>query len=139
METDMRDFSSKAKKFGSAVVVASLAAAVPVAVTGTAEANPASGRVKVVGDASCERFQDASVTEVTITPRGRAPKAVQLSGEDVQEAYSLTFTNIPQKGGLSASATVMCEDVDGQSQSFNKNFTITRPAGTTEKQNLNLA
>ncbi|MFD8417375.1 hypothetical protein ACFV2Q_37490 [Streptomyces sp. NPDC059650] len=84
--------------------MASLAAALPLATAGTANANPASGRVKLAGNASCERFEDASVTEVSITPRGRSAKAVQLSGEDVQEAYSLTFTNIPKSKRMQANA-----------------------------------
>ncbi|MGW5341756.1 hypothetical protein [Streptomyces sp. NPDC004050] len=135
----MGEFSSKAKRFGSAVVVASLAAALPLATAGTANANPASGRVKLAGNASCERFEDASVTEVSITPRGRSAKAVQLSGEDVQEAYSLTFTNIPKGKGMQANATVNCVDADGQPHTFNESITITRPAGSTETQSVNLA
>ncbi|MFJ9648593.1 hypothetical protein [Streptomyces sp. NPDC101206] len=136
----MREFSSKAKRFGSAVVVASLAAALPLATAGTANANPASGRVKLAGSASCARFEDASVTEVSITPRGRSAKAVQLSGEDVEEAYSLTFTNIPKgKAGVQANATVNCVDADGQPHTFNKSITITRPAGSTETQAVDLA
>lgn len=134
----MRVFSSKARRIGSALAVASLAATVPVALTSTADANPASGRVKVEGTASCERFEDASVTEVSITPRGRAAKAVQLSGEDVSETYTLTFTNIPKGKGLTANATVNCQDSEGEPLTFSKSFTIVRPPGTTESQTLNL-
>ncbi|WP_189810921.1 MULTISPECIES: hypothetical protein [Streptomyces] len=109
-----------------------------MAAAGTAEANPASSRVKVGGTASCERFEDTTVTQVSITPKGRSAKTADLSGEDVTETYSVTFTNIPKGKGLTANATVNCEDSDGQAHTYSKSFSITRPAGTTENQTLNL-
>ncbi|WP_409471892.1 hypothetical protein [Streptomyces sp. HC307] len=134
----MRDSSSKPKRLlGSAVAVASLAVAVPMAATDAAHANPDSGRVKVSGTASCERFENAAPSAVTITPRGKLAKVDQLAGEDAAEPFSLTFTQVP-KTGLSANAKVTCVDEDGDELPYGKSFRITRPPGTTEIQNLTL-
>ncbi|MGW0705215.1 hypothetical protein ACWD4G_04455 [Streptomyces sp. NPDC002643] len=125
--------------YGSLVAVASLVVAAFAAAT-TAHANPDSSRVKVQGSASCERFEDAVVDSVTITPRGKPARTDQLSGEDEFEEYSLTFTKIP-KGtkGLSANARVSCVDADGDTLTYGKSFKIKRPADpTTEVQVLNL-
>ncbi|QOV47218.1 hypothetical protein [Streptomyces chromofuscus] len=131
-------FSSRTKRLiGSAVAVASLGVAVPLAATGTAQADPNSGRVKVSGTVSCERFEDASPDAVTITPKGKTAKADQLPGEDVAESFSLTFTQVPKKG-LSANAKVTCVDDDGDKHTFGKSFKITRPPGTTETQAFSL-
>ncbi|MGW3726343.1 hypothetical protein [Streptomyces sp. NPDC000851] len=134
----MRDSSSKPKRLlGSAVAVTSLAIAVPMAATDAAHADPNSGRVKVSGTASCERFENATPTDVTITPRGKTAKTDQLAGEDVAEPFSLTFTQVPKRG-LSASAKLTCVDEDGEKFPISKSFTITRPPGNTETQNLTL-
>lgn len=136
----MRSFNSKAKKYGSVVAVASLAVAAFAAATATTHANPDSGRVSVQGNASCERFEEATVDAVTITPKGKPAKADQLSGEEESEEYSLTFTKIP-KGtkGLSANARVTCVDSDGDEHIYGKSFKIKRPTDpASEIQILNL-
>ncbi|WP_330289246.1 hypothetical protein [Streptomyces sp. NBC_00576] len=139
----MRDFSSRTRRLASATAVASLVVAVPATATSTAHADPAKNKVIVTGTASCERFADALVTDVSITPKGKDAKADNLSGEDEQETYSLTFTQIPKlPKGLAATATVTCVDDNGDTQTFNKNFTIKRPnipaKPTSVTQTLNL-
>lgn len=136
----MRSFHSKAKKYGSALAVASLAVAASATATATATADPDSSRVKVQGTASCERFEDATVDKVTITPKGKTAKSDNLSGEDESETYSITFTGIP-KGtkGLAANAKVTCVDSDGDDHTYGKSFTIKRPTNpNSEVQKLNL-
>lgn len=124
----MRDFSSRTRRLASATAVASLVVAVPATATGTAHADPAKNKVIVSGTASCERFADASVTEVTIKPKGKDAKTDSLSGEDEKEEYALTFTDIPKlPKGLAATATVTCVDDNDDTHPFNKNFTIKRP------------
>ncbi|MFH8769084.1 hypothetical protein [Streptomyces sp. NPDC017958] len=137
VETGMRDFSSKANRLGSAMVVASLAVVVPAAATGTAHGNPNSTRVTVAGTASCERFEDSSATDVTIAAKGKTASD-QLSGENVSESYSVTFTKVPQKG-LQANVKVTCVDSDNDQHTFGKSITIARPASPgTETQTVNL-
>jgi hypothetical protein len=134
----MRDFSSRACKLGTVGAVASLALVVPAATAGTAHANPNSGRVKVTGTASCERFEDSSVTDVTITTKGKVASD-QLSGENVAESYSITFTKVPAKKGLAANVKVTCIDSDDEAHTFAKSITVTRPASpATEEQTINL-
>ncbi|MEV7613801.1 hypothetical protein [Streptomyces sp. NPDC089799] len=134
----MRDFRSRTKRLGTAVLMTSLALAVPAAVTGTANANPNSARVKVSGTASCERFEDATVTQVTITPEGKQAKAVQLSSDDPKESYSLAFTEVPSGKGLPSKAKVQCQDSDGDPLTYTVKFNLTRPATSSETQTLNL-
>ncbi|MEU1512567.1 hypothetical protein ABZ490_10460 [Streptomyces sp. NPDC005811] len=137
----MRAFSrhTRTRLLGSVVTVTSLALVVPAAAVGTAHANPASSRVKVTGTASCDRFEDASPTTVTITPKGKTAKSDDLPGEDSTETYAITFTGIPKSKGLPANAKVTCTDSDGDTFTYGKSFTITRPpAANTEVQTLNL-
>lgn len=142
----MRFFRSndggRARRLGAVAAVVSLTAAVPVAASGTAHANPFSRLVVVTGTASCQRFQQphrASVTEVTIAPRFRAPKTDELSGERRVERYALAFTNVPRlPRGLPATATVTCVDRHGHVFEYSKRFVIQRPQGRTVAQILNL-
>ncbi|MEU6538144.1 hypothetical protein [Streptomyces sp. NPDC047000] len=132
----------RARRLGAAAAVVSLAAAVPVVAGGTAQANPRMGLVVVTGTASCERFpfpHRSSVTEVTITPRFRAPKTDELSGQRRVERYALAFTNVPRlPRGLPATAEVTCADRHGHEFTYSKRFVIQRPEGRTVTQILNL-
>ncbi|MCB5164899.1 hypothetical protein LG634_08660 [Streptomyces bambusae] len=135
----MQVLSSKRRRLAATLAAASLAAALPVAATGTAEADPKSSRVTVVGTASCEEeFVDTLVTEVSITPKGGTPRTAELSGEEPSEKYSIKFTGIPKVKGVTAKAVVTCVDGDGESHQFDKNITIKRPAGTTIEQTVDL-
>lgn len=142
----MRFFRSNggctAQRLGAAAAVVSLTAALPLVAGGTAHANPNSSRVVVTGIASCARFPQphrSSVTDVTIAPLHRAPKTVELSGEQRAERYVLVFTNVPRlPGGLPAVATVSCLDRHGHQYKYSKNFVIQRPRGMTHLQILNL-
>ncbi|MFE6825607.1 hypothetical protein [Streptomyces sp. NPDC057690] len=135
----MRILRSNAKKLGAAIAVASLAIAVPVTTSGTAHANPDSSRVVVTGTASCAQFEDSTLVEVSITPTGKAPKTDQFSAEDVSDTYTVVFTKIPKlPRSQPANATVICVDSGNTQHTFSKPFNITRPAGGTEVQSLDL-
>lgn len=134
----MRSFHSRTKKYGSALAVASLAVAASAAATATAQADPDSGRVKLKGNASCQRFDDAVVDEVSVSSKGQT-KTDQLSGEDEAEKYALTFTKVTKStNGQDAKAKVTCIDSDGDTHTYGKSFKLKRPAGNTETQVLNL-
>lgn len=135
----MRDFSSRGKKVASATAVATLVVAASATATSATQANPDKSRVIVSGTASCERFEDSSVTDVSITPTGKDAKTAELSGEDTKEKYKLTFTGVPKlPKSWQANATVNCVDSEDDTHTFSKSFKIQRPAGTTETQTLNL-
>ncbi|MGW0704935.1 hypothetical protein ACWD4G_02985 [Streptomyces sp. NPDC002643] len=136
----MRSFKSKSrtKKYGSALAVASLAFGASATAAGTAQADPDSSRVKLKGTVSCERFEDSNVDSITVTTKGKAKKD-NLSGEDVSEAYSLTFTGVTKStNGQSANAKIVCIDSDEEEHTYSKTFTIKRPTSpNTEVQTRN--
>ncbi|MFI9249793.1 hypothetical protein [Streptomyces sp. NPDC053069] len=121
----MRNISSNTRKtLGSVAVVASLALAAPVVVTGTAHA---AVKVTVSGTVSCAKFGDSVPDTITITPKKGNADSDELPGNDESEPYSVVLTGIP-KNGTSATAKVTCVDSDNEKHAYSKTFQVTKPA-----------
>ncbi|MFD7702640.1 hypothetical protein [Streptomyces caelestis] len=125
----MRNFGIRTKKtIGSAMAVAALGFAVPVAAAGTAQADPSSSRVTLSGTVSCGRFENAVPERMTVTPRGQVTKAVNFVDEETTQPYLLAFTGIPATG-LSTNVRITCVDIDdGTPFTYGRTITISRPA-----------
>ena len=115
---------------GAVLALAAVAAVNPLAI-GSAHAEPANPRVNLVVTASCAQFADDSVpTRVSVTTVTN-PETLQKTVDTDNESATfgaLRFRNIPSGAGTKATATVTCEDIDGNEQAFSKAITVKRPA-----------
>ncbi|MFC5955683.1 hypothetical protein ACFP51_14700 [Streptomyces pratens] len=115
---------------GAMAVLTSLTVAAPIAISTAAHADVSNPRVSVSGTVSCLRQGDnSSPTRVSIATQSpqATSRSTSISTEDTDALYGLTFNNIP-KSGTSASATVTCQDVDGNESSFTVPLRVIRPA-----------
>lgn len=121
----MRNFSGKTRKtLGSVAVVASLALAAPLVMTGTAHA---AVKVVVSGTVSCARFADSSPVTLTATPTKGVGDTDEFRAEDATEPYSVTLTGIP-KNGTQTTFKITCVDSDNDQNSYSKTFKVVKPA-----------
>jgi hypothetical protein len=105
-------------------------AAVSLAVASQAQADPAKATVVVSGSVEdCPNGSTAVKVTVTTSKETRTDKTdVDDTGD-----YSVKFTKI-SKAGMSAKATVTCED----GTTYKDSFKIKRPAGTSTSQETDI-
>lgn len=131
------------KFIGGAVAALVALAVVNPGTVGSAHADPDNPKVNLVVTASCERFANDSVpNKVTVTTAVTPPekKSKTLDTENEEATFgALKFQNIPV-AGTKAKVTVVCEDPDGQEESFTKqNVQIKRPAGDTITKKISVS
>ncbi|MFI9828087.1 hypothetical protein ACIHIX_10395 [Streptomyces sp. NPDC051913] len=122
----MRKFSSiKRNTLGSVAVAASLTLAASVAAVGTAHA---AVKVTITGTVSCAKFDASTPQLVTITPKTGTAGSDETPGEEQVEQYTIKLTGIPS-GGTTVTAKVVCEDDEGDTNTYKvKNVPIKKPA-----------
>ncbi|MEU9166372.1 hypothetical protein AB0D34_00920 [Streptomyces sp. NPDC048420] len=106
-------------------------AAVSLAVATQAQADPAKATVTVTG--SVEDCPDSGSAPVKVTVKTSKETRTDKTDVDDTGEYSVKFTKI-SKSGLSATATVTCEDGD----TYKDTFKIKRPAGTSTTQETDI-